>query len=219
MPKKYIPYLVIFGIVLFDQTLKVWIKTSFYLGEELHIIGDWFRLAFIENYGMAFGWEFGGEFGKLFLSVFRLIAVSFGFYYLHQQIKKNVHKGLLICISMILAGAIGNIIDSTVYGLIFSESTRFHVATFMPEGGGYASFLHGYVVDMLYFPMIDTTFPSWVPFYGDKDLAFFRPVFNLADASITVGVLIIFIFQKNFFEEKTPKKEMQEEEKVEALNL
>lgn len=200
MPKKWTPYLVIFGVVLLDQILKLWVKTNFYLGEEVHVLGDWFRLAFIENYGMAFGWEFGGEIGKLGLSLFRICAVIFGFWYLNQQITKKVPQGLQICIAMVIAGAIGNIIDSTIYGVIFSESTRFHISTYVTEGQGYAPYFYGYVVDMLYFPLIDTTFPEWLPIYGGQDFVFFRPVFNLADASITCGVLTIFAFQKRFFE-------------------
>lgn len=199
---KNLPYWIIILIVVIDQAFKIWIKTNFYLGEEINVLGDWFKLAFIENYGMAFGWEFGGEWGKLVLSLFRMIAVGFGFYYLNQKIKEGVHQGLLVCIGMVIAGAIGNIVDSTIYGMIFSESTRFHVSNTVDWGTGYAPMFYGYVVDMLYFPMVDTTFPDWVPLYGGQDFVFFRPVFNIADAAITVGVALIFVFQKKFFVEK-----------------
>lgn len=147
---------------------------------------------------MAFGLEFGGSFGKLFLSLFRIVAIGFIGYYLYSLIRKNSNTLLIICLSLIFAGAIGNIIDSAFYGLIFSNS-YFHVAQFMPAGGGYGTFLHGMVVDMFYFPIINTTLPSWVPFWGGEEFIFFRPVFNLADASISVGVITLILFQKRLF--------------------
>ena len=195
--------LIIFAILLLDQILKVWIKTNMYLGEDIKIT-EWFRIHFIENNGMAFGMELGGEFGKMLLSSFRIVAVFAIGYYLYTLSKKeSTPLGLTIAVSLIFAGALGNILDSAFYGLFFSESPEYMrtVATFLPESGGYASFLHGKVVDMFYFPLIKGVFPQWVPFWGGDDFVFFRPVFNLADSAITVGIGIIIIFQKRFFEE------------------
>ena len=198
----------ILAVLFFDQLLKICIKTTFVLGDEIHIAGNWFILHFTENEGMAFGMKFGGPSGKLILSLFRIIAVGFIGYYLWTLIKNAASSGLVICMSLIFAGAIGNIIDSAFYGLIFSES-YFNVAQLFPPGGGYASFLHGKVVDMLYFPIISGTYPQWFPFWGGDSFLFFRPVFNIADSSITVGVLILIIFQNRFFAKKT--EEVQEE--------
>ncbi len=177
-----------------------------YLDESIGVAGDWFYIHFIENPGMAFGFEFGGEMGKLFLSVFRIVAIGFIAYYLRNLIKQRAHSGLIICVSLVLAGAAGNIIDSAFYGLIFSESPRFspELAVFLPEGGGYASFLHGKVVDMLYFPLIDGYWPDWVPGLGGDRFQFFRPVFNVADSAISVGMALIFINQKRFFKADDP---------------
>ncbi len=187
------------------------------LGQEIKVLGDWFRIFFIENEGMAFGMQFSGEYGKLILSIFRIIAVFFIAWYIHKLIKQRAHKGLIVCISMIMAGAIGNIIDSAFYGMIFSHSFG-QVAEFLPEGGGYATFLHGHVVDMLYFPVLTGTFPEWFPFWSGQQFIFFRPVFNIADTSITMGVLVLLIFQKKFFafenqaQEPAPAAQRQEEE-------
>lgn len=197
--------LTVFLVLLLDQVLKFWIKTHFVLGQELPVFGNWFIIHFTENRGMAFGIEFGGAFGKLFLSLFRIVAVGFIGYFLWTLIRSNAKTGLVICLSFILAGATGNIIDSAFYGLIFSES-YFQVAQFLPEGGGYGTFLHGKVVDMLYFPIIDTTWPSWVPFYGGKEFLFFRPVFNIADSSISIGVISLILFQRQLFSK--PKEEV-----------
>ncbi len=169
------------------------------LGQSIKVFGNWFQIHFTENYGMAFGIEFSGEYGKLLLSIFRIIAVLIIGFYLARQIKKPAHTGLIVCISLIMAGAIGNIIDSSFYGLIFSESLFNKPAVFMPEGGGYASFLHGKVVDMLYFPIIQTRLPEWIPFRGGEPFIFFRPVFNIADSAITIGVFSLIIYQKRFF--------------------
>ncbi|MGI8950362.1 MAG: lipoprotein signal peptidase [Chitinophagaceae bacterium] len=205
MKGKQVAFL-IFLILLADQSLKIYIKTHYYIGEENSVIGNWFKLHFVENEGMAWGWKFGGDWGKIILTLFRLVAVIFGTFYLRSIIQKNYHSGFIICASLIYAGAMGNLIDSMFYGLIFNDSSPYmqNVATLFPPNGGYANFLHGRVVDMLYFPVItDAHYPSWVPFVGGDDFEFFRPVFNLSDASISIGVIAILIWQKNFF----PKKE------------
>lgn len=207
MSQKKLAILVIILILVFDQILKVWIKTSFVLGEELNVFGNWFILHFVENKGMAFGFEFSGKFGKIILTLFRLIAATVIFWYLMKLIKKGIPNGLVVSIALIFAGAIGNVIDSAFYGLIFSDSFG-RTAEVFPAGGGYASFLHGSVVDMLFFPLIDTTFPTWLPFVGGEEFMFFRPVFNIADSAITVGITIILIFYRRLFaeeEKKTPE--------------
>jgi len=190
--------LVILLILIIDQLFKIWIKTHMCPGQEYHIIGEWFIIHFTENNGMAFGMEFGGNMGKFLLSIFRIVAICGIGYYLYILVKKKSPAGLVIAISMIFAGAIGNIIDSCFYGMIFNDGT---IATMFPKEGGYSSFLHGRVVDMLYFPIIEGHFPSWFPFWGSEQFIFFRPVFNIADSAITVGVTIILLFQKRFFKE------------------
>jgi len=196
MAKKSV--LIILLIIILDQALKIWIKTHMALGQEYHILGNWFIIHFIENNGMAFGMEIAGKFGKIILSLFRIGAVAGIGWYLIYLIKQKAPTGLIITISIIMAGAVGNIIDSAFYGMIFSNS-YYHVAGMFPAEGGYSSFLHGRVVDMFYFPIIKGTFPEWIPFRGGDSFIFFRPVFNIADSSITVGVTLILIFQKRFF--------------------
>ncbi len=192
------PVVIVALVLIIDQALKIWIKTHMMLGEEFSVLGNWFVIHFIENNGMAFGMELAGKFGKVILSVFRILAVSAIGYYLYQLTKKNAPTGLIVSISLVLAGAIGNIIDSAFYGMLFSHSYP-QVATFLPDGGGYASFLHGKVVDMLYFPLLEGNFPSWFPVWGGEHYVFFRPVFNVADSSITIGIAILLLFQRSYF--------------------
>jgi len=191
--------LIIALIIIADQALKIWIKTHYTFGEVMKIGGfNWAKLYFIENKGMAWGWEFGGDWGKMILTLFRLAAVIFGTWYLGKIVKQQYHRGFIICASLIYAGALGNLLDSMFYGLIFEESTYAHIAKIFPPHG-YAGFLHGRVVDMLYFPMVDSTFPKWFPVFGGEKFEFFSPIFNIADASISAGVITLFVFQKRFF--------------------
>src|SRR5687767_5418114 len=191
-------FLLIFLVVLVDQVLKIYVKTHYHVGETHRVIGDWFRLYFIENERMAYGWKFGGEWGKVILTLFRLAAVIFGVFYLRSIIQKKYHTGFIVCVALIFAGALGNLIDSIFYGVIFEESSTnmLNVAKMFPEKV-YAGLFHGKVVDMLYFPIIrNAHFPSWFPFWGGEEFEFFRPIFNLADAAISSGVIAILLFQK-----------------------
>ncbi len=208
---------VVFLVLIADQVLKIWIKTNMSLGEEIVIFKDWFIIHFVENNGMAFGFEIAGNYGKLFLSLFRIIAViAIGWYLFRLAKIPEATFGFLVSIALIFAGAIGNILDSMFYGLIFNHSYG-QVAQLFPEGGGYGTFLHGQVVDMFYFPLIKTTLPDWLPFWGGRYFIFFRPVFNIADSAITIGIFSILLFHRKLFNslsiKTTDKKTEIDEEK------
>jgi signal peptidase II len=199
MSKRTLAILIVVAILVADQIFKIWVKTHMTMGQTIPVFGNWFLIRFIENPGMAFGIDLPGKFGKPALTIFRMLAVVAIAWYLNVLIQKKVSVGLVICLSLILAGAAGNIIDSAFYGMIFSESTYVTAAQMFPEGGGYGSFLYGRVVDMLYFPIINTHYPNWVPWVGGQEFVFFRPIFNLADSSISTGVIAILVFQKRLF--------------------
>jgi signal peptidase II len=190
--------LLIIVILIADQILKLWVKTHMVIGQEIHLFGNWGLLHFIENNGMAFGMEMGGKTGKIVLSLFRMVAIAGICWFLLSLIRKKSNIYLILSVSAILAGALGNLIDSAFYGMIFSESYSQPAVLFPPEGG-YSSFLLGRVVDMFYFPVINTQWPNWSPFRPGESLVFFRPVFNIADSSITCGVFSIVLFQKKMF--------------------
>lgn len=194
---------IIVGILVIDQIIKILVKTNMQIGESISVCGSWFQILFIENEGMAFGMSFGGNTGKIILSIFRLLAsvgIAWGIVYM---VKNNVRKFLIISMSMIFAGAAGNIIDSCFYGLIFNDST-YQVAELFPAEGGYAPFLFGKVVDMFYFPIISATLPDWVPVWGGEHFTFFNAIFNFADAAITIGIFMLIIDQ--LFSTKKDKK-------------
>lgn len=190
--------LLIVLILVADQVLKFWVKTHMVIGQELHLFGNWGLLHFIENNGMAFGMEMGGKTGKILLSLFRVAAIGAICWFLASLVRKKSNTALILAVGAILAGAIGNIIDSAFYGMIFNESYNQPSVLFPPEGG-YSSFMLGKVVDMFYFPVINTTWPDWSPFRPGESLVFFRPVFNIADSAITCGVFAIILFQKRMF--------------------
>lgn len=199
----------IIGLVLMiDQSIKIYIKLNYPLGI-VKEFSDWAYLYFTENPGMAFGIEWGGEHGKLLLTIFRLLACGFGVWFVRELIRKDESVYYIAGISLILAGAVGNIIDSVFYGIIFTESTEYQVAQ-LTLGNGYAPILHGKVVDMFYFPLLSGTFPDWLPIWGGEDFLFFRPIFNFADASITIGVFILLIFQKKIYDYSERKKQEQQ---------
>ncbi len=201
MKKSYWASLIIALVIILDQGIKIYIKTHFEYGESLNIFGlSWAQLYFVENKGMAYGITLGGDYGKLFLSIFRIIMVAVLLFLLKKAIQSNQKMSLVISLSLIIAGAIGNIVDSAFYGMIFSESSRLGgLAQIFPPEGGYSSFLHGKVVDMFYFPFIDTILPAWVPWWGGERFIFFQPIFNLADSAISVGVVVLVIFNREFF--------------------
>lgn len=195
--------IIVIAILLIDQILKIWVKTNMHLHECITIT-DWFKICFIENKGMAFGMEIGS---KLVLSLFRIVAVSVIGYYIYLQVKQKARTGYIVCLAMVMAGAIGNIIDCMFYGLIFNASSEFYTSYFVPFGEGYAPFLMGKVVDMFYFPLIVSTWPDWMPMVGGEDFVFFSPIFNFADASISVGVLLLLLFYRKELSKLSLKKE------------
>lgn len=195
LTKGRLSLIIIVLVLVIDQIIKIWVKTNMYWHESIHIT-DWFYLFFTENNGMAFGMEI---FGKLFLTLFRIVAVGFITWYLIKIIKrKEVKTGFVVCLSLILAGAAGNIIDSVFYGLIFNESTVSSMAQFVPIGEGYDNIFYGKVVDMFYFPIIDTHWPTWIPIIGGDHFIFFSPIFNFADAAISCGIIALILFYNNY---------------------
>lgn len=195
--------LIIVAILLIDQAIKIWVKTSMTLHESIRVT-DWFYITFIENMGMAFGMQLGS---KIMLSLFRVVAIGILGYYIWQQVKRNARTGYLICLSMVLAGAAGNLIDCMFYGLLFNESSPYYLSYFVDFGSGYAPFLMGKVVDMFYFPLIETEWPTWMPFVGGQHFVFFSPVFNFADASISVSVVLLLLFYREEISKISLKKE------------
>ena len=193
--KGRIALLIIFLVLIIYQIIKIWIKTHMYWHESIRIT-DWFYIYFTENSGMAFGMEI---FAKLFLTLFRIVAVTVIGWFLHKFVKLGMKTGFIVCVSLVLTGALGNIIDSVFYGVLFNESTHSQIASFMPEGGGYASWFHGKVVDMFYFPIIDTNWPTWMPFVGGEHFIFFSPIFNFADAAISCGMIALLLFYNKDF--------------------
>lgn len=215
-------FLLVFVILFIDQAVKIYIKTHFYYHQQVPILGqDWAFLHFVENNGAAFGLSLGGSYGKLALTTFRIITVIALAYFIRLLLKRGEKFGLIAALSLVFAGAIGNIIDSVFYGVIFSDSgfTPANIAQMFPPEGGYSSLFHGKVVDMFYFPMIDTVWPDWVPLVGGNSFQFFRPVFNVADSSISVGMFILLIFYRDFFSGniKPKSKENLEESESEPV--
>lgn len=199
-------FLIVLLVLFADQALKIWVKLNFFYDGSISILGDKGFLHFIENRGMAFGMEFGGTWGKLLLTLFRIAAVSGIGYSLYRMVQRGVPTGLIVSVSLILAGALGNIIDSTFYGVLFSASTPFEKAVFLPPDGGYAPLLHGAVVDMFYFPVWEGRLPDWLPIWGGDYFVFFRPVFNIADAAITIGVALFILAQRGSRKAEIPAK-------------
>jgi len=196
---------IVLAVLIVDQVIKIWVKTHLTLHEQIEVL-SWFKIVFVENNGMAYGMEIGS---KLVLSIFRIVAVAVLGYYIWQQSKRQARWGYIVCLSMILAGAAGNIFDSMFYGLVFNASSESYVSYFVPFGTGYAPFLMGKVVDMFYFPMIVTTYPDWVPSLGGSPFVFFSPVFNFADSSISVGVVLLLLFYRQEISEISIGKNVQ----------
>ena len=192
LTKGRMALLVVFAVLLIDQMIKIWVKTSMTLHESIHVT-DWFYITFIENNGMAFGMQLGS---KIVLSLFRVIAISALGYYIWLEVKRKAKTGYLVCLSLVLAGAAGNLIDCMFYGLVFNESSPYYLSYFVPFGTGYAPFLMGKVVDMFYFPLIETEWPMWMPFVGGEHFVFFSPVFNFADSCISVSVVWLLLFYR-----------------------
>ncbi|MDY6380821.1 MAG: lipoprotein signal peptidase [Bacteroidales bacterium] len=188
------PLILILLILVIDQLIKIYVKTHFAIGDDVKVLGlDWFRIHFLENKGMAFGMSFGNTIGKFLLTLIRVVLSVAIFIYMNKLIKRGEKKIIIYSFALIFAGAVGNIIDCLFYGIIFNESTVFAAATMFPAEGGYAPFLFGRVVDMFYFPLIDTTWPDWIPFVGGNNFRFFNAIFNFADASITIGVVLLLV--------------------------
>ncbi len=194
LTKGRIAWLIIFVVLVIDQVIKIWIKTHMYWHESIRVT-DWFYIYFTENNGMAFGMEL---FGKLFLTLFRLVAVTFIGYLLYKFVKRDMKTGFIVCVALILTGALGNIVDSVFYGVLFNESTYSQIASFLPEEGGYAPLFYGRVVDMLYFPIIDTHWPEWMPLVGGERFIFFSPIFNFADTAISCGIIALLLFYSKY---------------------
>ena len=205
LTKGRLAVLIIIAILLIDQAIKIWVKTSMTLHESIHIT-DWFYISFIENNGMAFGMQLGS---KIILSLFRVAAIAALGYYIWLEVGRKARTGYLVCLSMILAGAAGNLIDCMFYGLVFNNSSEFYQSYFVPFGTGYAPFLMGKVVDMFYFPLIETEWPLWMPFVGGQHFVFFSPVFNFADSAISVGVVLLLLFYREEISKITLKRETE----------
>ena len=216
MTKGRLAVFIIVAILVIDQIIKIWVKTSMTLHESIHIT-DWFYITFIENMGMAFGMQLGS---KIILSLFRVVAIAALGYYIWLEVQKKARTGYIVCLAMVLAGAAGNLIDCMFYGLVFNNSSEFYLSYFVPFGTGYAPFLMGKVVDMFYFPLIETEWPLWMPVVGGNHFVFFSPVFNFADSAISVGVVLLLLFYReeiskiSLKREKIPTEEEPTEEKA-----
>ena len=216
LTKGRLAVLIIIAILLIDQVIKIWVKTSMTLHESIQIT-DWFYITFIENMGMAFGMQLGS---KIILSLFRVVAIAVLGYYIWLEVGKKAKTGYIVCLAMILAGAAGNLIDCMFYGLVFNASSPFYLSYFVPFGTGYAPFLMGKVVDMFYFPLIETDWPQWVPLVGGDHFIFFSPVFNFADSAISVGVVLLLLFYREEVSKislKKPKPEPEPETETETV--
>jgi len=208
--RGWLAVVIVLAVLVIDQAIKIWVKTHMTLHEQIEIL-SWFKIVFIENNGMAYGMEIGS---KLVLSIFRIVAVGILGWYIAKQVKKQARWGYIVCLSMVMAGAAGNIFDSMFYGLIFNASSEFYLSYFVPFGTGYAPFLMGKVVDMFYFPLIVTTWPDWVPYVGGNPYVFFSPIFNFADSSISVGVVLLLLFYRKEISEISIDREKRESQPI-----